>query len=496
VHDCVTLTDVYPTPLPAGTIPAGPICQSQTITYSTTVPIPSTAGTCTTVDNTATFTATDDKAYTGSASKEVKACNSTTPQADQLTASKTANGTDIRTFNWGIQKDVDKTSVTQANGSVTFHYTVTLTKDSGTLSNGQVSGTITIHNPNADAVTGVTISDILSDGTPCTVPGAMGPQTLASGDNTFAYTCTVNNPSSGTQTNVATISWPDQMVGTKSLSANTVQATVDFTFTESTVHDCVTLSDSNPGLPAGALPSGSVCQSQSFTYSTSVPVQANKCVLVNNTATFTATDDQAYTGSASKEVQVCDVDKLTLVITPDPAACGAPVTFQATVQVPGAIPTGTVDFYDGNTLLGSGTISNGVATYTASSFSTGTHQIHVVYASGNITDLVGTSSTTITLTIGTCPGLCGLGAPPSAPQKPQAPTSPNSGTSANGPTAASNNANPADGSQQGNTLSTAGGNGQHTSSVSFLPLALFTLLVVLVGLGGLGAWYFMRKRAV
>lgn len=59
-----------------------------------------------------------------------------------------------------------------------------------------------------------------------------------------------------------------------------------------------------------------------------------------------------------------------------------PVTFTANVTASGSgsAPTGTVSFYDGATLLGTGTLTSGAATYTTSSLSTATHSITAVYS--------------------------------------------------------------------------------------------------------------------
>ncbi|KJY40399.1 hypothetical protein VR41_15060, partial [Streptomyces sp. NRRL B-1568] len=54
-----------------------------------------------------------------------------------------------------------------------------------------------------------------------------------------------------------------------------------------------------------------------------------------------------------------------LVSLPDPSVFGEAKTLTATVTAtaPGAgTPTGTVDFFDGATLLGTGTLNSGVAT--------------------------------------------------------------------------------------------------------------------------------------
>jgi hypothetical protein len=70
---------------------------------------------------------------------------------------------------------------------------------------------------------------------------------------------------------------------------------------------------------------------------------------------------------------------------------GQQVTFTATVSGAGGTPTGTVQFLDGITSLGSpASLSGGHASFSTSSLSTGTHDIYAVY-SGDTTFGAGTS---------------------------------------------------------------------------------------------------------
>lgn len=63
---------------------------------------------------------------------------------------------------------------------------------------------------------------------------------------------------------------------------------------------------------------------------------------------------------------------LTVSSSLNPSASGGSVTFTATIS---SGPTGSISFYDGSTLLGSGTISGSAATYTTSALSIGNHNI-------------------------------------------------------------------------------------------------------------------------
>jgi hypothetical protein len=82
--------------------------------------------------------------------------------------------------------------------------------------------------------------------------------------------------------------------------------------------------------------------------------------------------------------QVISVQPTTAVLTSstNPAALGAAVTFTVVISnsLPVA-PTGTVNFLDGTTVIGSGTLNgSGVATYSTATLTTGSHSITAVYA--------------------------------------------------------------------------------------------------------------------
>ncbi|WP_167357229.1 Ig-like domain-containing protein [Paenibacillus pectinilyticus] len=73
---------------------------------------------------------------------------------------------------------------------------------------------------------------------------------------------------------------------------------------------------------------------------------------------------------------------------------GEPLTFTATVANTSGnqvMPEGTVTFKEGSTVLGSGTLSSGIATWTASSLEVGTHLITAQYG-GSLTHVASSSS--------------------------------------------------------------------------------------------------------
>ncbi len=101
------------------------------------------------------------------------------------------------------------------------------------------------------------------------------------------------------------------------------------------------------------------------------------------TATFTPTDTTHYTSvSASISFTVNKANPtVSLVSSLNPVLLTNPVTFTATVSSTTSTPTGTINLYDGTTLLGSPlTLAQGMATYTTSSLALGTHSIIVIYS--------------------------------------------------------------------------------------------------------------------
>ncbi len=133
--------------------------------------------------------------------------------------------------------------------------------------------------------------------------------------------------------------------------------------------------------------------------------------LSGNVATFTTTSlslgdhsitavyagDGNITGSTSAPViQTVNRGATTTSVgsSPNPSTSGQSVTFTATVSAnsPAAgVPTGMVTFYDGATLLGTGSLSGGTATYSTASVSIGSHSITAVYA-GDVNFTTSTSS--------------------------------------------------------------------------------------------------------
>jgi len=99
----------------------------------------------------------------------------------------------------------------------------------------------------------------------------------------------------------------------------------------------------------------------------------------SHSVTTTYNGDSNYSASSTALWQtiVKAVPTIAVSSSPNASALGQAVTFTATVGPSGA--TGTVTFLDGITVLGRGTLSNGVATLSSSTLTAGSHSITAAY---------------------------------------------------------------------------------------------------------------------
>src|SRR5207247_2344219 len=90
----------------------------------------------------------------------------------------------------------------------------------------------------------------------------------------------------------------------------------------------------------------------------------------------------------------------TLTSSTNPSPYGQTVTFTATIaggnSTTGA-PTGSVNFFDGSTALGTATLLGGVANFSTTSLSTGSHTITAVY--GGDANFTTSTSNPVTQTV-------------------------------------------------------------------------------------------------
>ena len=134
----------------------------------------------------------------------------------------------------------------------------------------------------------------------------------------------------------------------------------------------------------------------SASLSTTLPVGTNAL-----SAVFTPTNPAAFTASTSNTVPYvvyATATHITLTVAPNPAFHGIPVVLIATVTPFTA--AGTVQFFDGTTPLGAPVpVLAGVAFFTTSALTTGTHTLTAVFTPTNPTAFGPSTSPPVPLTV-------------------------------------------------------------------------------------------------
>lgn len=266
-------------------------------------------------------------------------------RAKDLSVSKTATPSYVRTYDWDVEKNVDKTRIDMPEGdTATFNYVVDVTHDNGTDSDWAVSGIIAINNPNNFDVLGVQVADATPNGN-CTVFNGSDVTVPANGSTNVGYTCTFSTQPTydQTATNTATITWPN--INSPNTSAS---GSYDYSFGLPTtlVNSTVTVTDSLHG-ELGQV-SYSDTSPTEFTYYETFAGVPTTCTNYNNTATLSTGD------SDSKIVTVCvgsdldvtkdatasydltygwDIQKAVVGASKAIASEGYPVTFNYKVTV-------------------------------------------------------------------------------------------------------------------------------------------------------------------
>ncbi len=253
------------------------------------------------------------------------------------------------------------TSISPSSGPTAGGTTVTITGTSFT--NGGVAevyfGSVLATSWTINSATSITaISPAGSGAVDITVLGASGTSAISAADK-FTYSATA-----ATTTAV-----------TSSLNPSMANQSVTFTATVSassgTPTGNVTFKDGAAVLGTGTLSGGTAALSTAA------------LAVGNHNITATYAGDSNFAGSISPVLvqTVIQAATTTTTITSslNPSEVGKPVTFTATVSSGSGTPTGTVNFNDGATLLGSGTLSGGSATFTTSSLTPGSHSVTANY---------------------------------------------------------------------------------------------------------------------
>lgn len=170
----------------------------------------------------------------------------------------------------------------------------------------------------------------------------------------------------------------------------------------STYGQTVAITVTLPTVPnGGTAPTGTVTIYDGTTSLYTGTIQSGSSLITYNTATLSVGTHPltaTYSGDTNYNTYTTGVDNqvvtkgtfgqnglgnITLSSAPNPSNYGQTVVFTATLPAGtngAANPTGTVQFFDGTTSLGSGTISNGVVTLSIATLSVGTHPVTAVYS--------------------------------------------------------------------------------------------------------------------
>ena len=220
---------------------------------------------------------------------------------------------------------------------------------------------------------------------------------------------------------VATLPISSLAVGTHSLAAqyaahdaygesasSTVDHTVNHVATTTTLisapnpsvlGNAVTLTATVTGL--GGTPTGAIEFFDGATSVATVPMLAGVATLTTSSlavgphslvAAYSGDDHYAPSTSTANDQSVDKTASTTLLTAaPSPSTFGSAVAMTATVISPAGTPSGTVEFFDGPTSLGSAALTGGHADLSVSSLAAGSHSLHATY-SGDAMSLASTSA--------------------------------------------------------------------------------------------------------
>jgi VCBS repeat-containing protein len=176
-------------------------------------------------------------------------------------------------------------------------------------------------------------------------------------------------------------------VSVKEQSTTTLKSSTNPTVSGQTITLTATVTGS-PGHPTGSITflDGSNVLGSATLNSSGVATLGVSLMAGSHALTASYAGDATFAGSTSAALtQTVNQAKTQVAITSsaNPSVYGQAVTFTATVTVssPGSgTPTGTMTFYDGGAVLGTGTVgSGGVATFTISTLSVNSHAITAKY---------------------------------------------------------------------------------------------------------------------
>ncbi|WP_167288765.1 VWA domain-containing protein [Nocardioides seonyuensis] len=279
------------------------------------------------------FTAPDK--VTPAAGQEITCKITNQARMADLLVSKTAVPSYERDYDWTLTKTVDTTEQTVEPGATaSFGYEVTATASAPQDSGFKVTGTITVQNPNATAISGVTILDAMPNAT-CTVPGGTS-ATIAPGAHEFPYSCSLTGGSATAKgTNTAKVTWNKAPYNGTSGTAQATKAYDFASVTPTTTGATATLQDDRYDLNGDDEGTSAVVtlaeSPKVFAYTLEHGSAAGECLPFTNTASMTVPGDVDQ--SASTTVEVC-----APVVTPPPTPVTPPVEPPALPVAPPVAP--------------------------------------------------------------------------------------------------------------------------------------------------------------
>ena len=263
-----------------------------------------------------------------------------------------------------VNKGMGTLTVASGTNPSTFGQNVTFT---ATLASG-ATGTVTFYDNGVSIGTGTAASGTATFTTSSLIVGTHPITVQYAGDANFAAITTSNTVSQ--VVNKATSGVTDVL--TVNPNPATYGQSITFTDTLPTnATGTVTFLDGSTAIGTGTLTNGvatlnlSTLTAGTHTITASYPGDSNYGAQSSNPVILIITKQGPTTG-----------ETITLTSDTNPAAAGATVTFKA--KVPNDA-TGTVDFFDGATKIGTGTITAGVATFSTSTLAVGTHPITATY---------------------------------------------------------------------------------------------------------------------
>lgn len=252
----------------------------------------------------------------------------------------------------------------------TYGQTVTLT---ATVSPSTVTGTVTFNHGSTSLGTGQLNNGIAT----------LTTSTLSVGSHSLTAAYEGGNGATGS-TSPAVIQMVNPVSTTTVLTSSPnpsiyrQNVTLTATVSPSTATGTVTFYHGNTSLGTGTLKSG-----------VATLVLATLSLGSHSLTAAYGGDANDAASSSTPVIQVVQNTTATILTSsPNPSVSGEKVTFTATVTPSTA--TGTVTFYHGSTVLGTGTLSGGVATYKTTTLPVGTHALTATYG-GDADDEASTS---------------------------------------------------------------------------------------------------------